>query len=319
MKVWRRPGGFRRAVVVNVAGAMATGTLTHLFRWPVKSMGGEALDAVEVDRRGVVGDRAHALIDEHEGAPRRLTVRQIPRMLHWSARYEDDPAGMPTLRRDGRELRWDDPGLPAALAADLGRPVALRSDPEQMQDLGCTVLVTTHATHAAIEAAIGRPLDIRRWRTNLHVDLDAEPYAEEEWEGRRLRVGEMELELLHPCERCVIPTRDPDTAEKLPELLRRLTRERAGRFGINARPIGAGRLGVGDAVELLDYRPASARRRPRRAKTYIRAASAAADAKASPTDCSAPDRKLRAAVRNAVAGLSPAAVWIHPCRSSRGT
>jgi uncharacterized protein YcbX len=76
-------------------------------------------------------------------------------------------------------------------------------------------------------------------------------YAEERWEGRRLRVGDTVLELLHPCVRCVIPTRDPDTTEKHADLLRWLTRERAGLFGINARAADAGRIALGDPVELL--------------------------------------------------------------------
>jgi uncharacterized protein YcbX len=76
-------------------------------------------------------------------------------------------------------------------------------------------------------------------------------YAEERWEGRRLRVGDTVLALLHPCVRCVIPTRDPDTTEKHADLLRWLTRERAGLFGINARAADAGRIALGDTVELL--------------------------------------------------------------------
>jgi uncharacterized protein YcbX len=97
---------------------------------------------------------------------------------------------------------------------------------------------------------LGRELDLRRFRTNVHLVLDAEAYAEEGWEGRRLVVGDVELQLLHPCERCVIPTRDPDTTAKDPNILRWLTREHGGLFGINARPRGDGTIAVGDQVEL---------------------------------------------------------------------
>jgi uncharacterized protein YcbX len=61
----------------------------------------------------------------------------------------------------------------------------------------------------------------------------------------------VELALLHPCERCVIPTRDPVSTQKWPELLRHLFRTHAGLFGINARATGPGRVAVGDPVELL--------------------------------------------------------------------
>lgn len=233
------------------------GTVTSLHRWPVKSMGGERVAALRVGRRGAAGDRTHALVDEHRGAPRLLTARQAPRLLRWHASYgaadvalEDPPAPALTAP-DGTAFSWDDGALAAALADDLGRTVALRRDVRGIQDLGETVLVTVQATLDAVSAALGRGLDLRRFRTNVHVELDAPPYAEEEWEGRTLRVGDVELELLHPCIRCVIPTRDPDTTEKHADVLRWLTREHDGLFGINARVVGGpGVLRDGDPVVL---------------------------------------------------------------------
>jgi uncharacterized protein YcbX len=235
---------------------MTLGTVSSLHRWPVKSLGGERIGSLAVDRRGVAGDRAHALFDRHKGAPRLLTIRQAPRMLLWSARYDgrvavDDVPPPLLIAPDGRTYAWDDPALPRPLRDDLGREVALRRDLALMPDLPDSILVTTEATLAAVFAALGRPLDLRRFRPNLHLVLDAPPYAEEGWQGRRLRVGDTELELLHPCARCVIPTRDPDTTVKHPELLRWLTLERAGLFGINARAPKAACIAVGDVVEVV--------------------------------------------------------------------
>jgi uncharacterized protein len=116
---------------------------------------------------------------------------------------------------------------------------------EGQQDLRRSVLITVEATRRSVEKALGQTLDLRRFRTNLHLELDAPPFAEEGWQGRRLTVGEAEFELLHPCARCVIPTRDPDTQDKWAELLRWLTRERGGLFGINARPLGPAATSVG--------------------------------------------------------------------------
>src|SRR3954452_12918662 len=251
-----RSVGTRRPYSMGVP----SGTVLSLHRWPVKSLAGEPAAALRLDARGIAGDRAHALFDEFKGAPRRLTVRQAPGMLRWAAAYAHapgdalDPADVPLpvlTAPDGAAFAWDDPALPDALAADLGRPVALRRDLALMQDLGDSVLVTTQATLDAVSAALGRPLARRRFRTNTHIALDAPAYAEEAWEGRRLRIGDVELELLHPCERCVIPTRDPDTTAKDADILRWLTREHGGLFGINARATGAGRIAAGDAVALL--------------------------------------------------------------------
>jgi hypothetical protein len=235
---------------------LATGRVTELHRWPVKSMAGQPVDALNIDERGAAGDRAHALFDEFKGAPRRLTVRQVPRMLLWRAGYDGadvTPQDVPfpeLTAPDGRTFDWRDPQLPQALKDDLGRPVALRRDLGLMQDLDHSLLVTTQATLDAVSAALDTEIDLRRFRTNVHVVLDAEPYAEEEWEGRELTIGDAAFRLLHPCERCVIPTRDPDSAQKWPELLRWLTRERRMLFGMNARPLRPARIAIGDPVSL---------------------------------------------------------------------
>ena len=152
---------------------------------------------------------------------------------------------------DGRSFLWDDPELHTALESDLGRPVRLHRDLAGIQDLADSLLITTEATLRAVEAELDRPLDLRRFRTNAHLVLDAPAFAEHEWEGRRLRIGEAELELLHPCVRCAIPTRDPDTTEKWAGLLRHLAREHDTLFGINARATAPAMIRVGDRVELV--------------------------------------------------------------------
>ncbi|MBA2636877.1 MAG: MOSC domain-containing protein [Solirubrobacterales bacterium] len=231
------------------------GRVVSLHRWPVKSFGGEEVAALELDARGAAGDRAHALFDEFKDSPRRLTIRQVSRMVLWSAAYGDDPVALddppaPAVTSPaGENFSWDDRALRAALEADLGRPVTLRRDPALMQDLPDSLLVTFGASHRLVEEALG-PLDPLRWRTNIHVEADAPPFAEVGWEGAVLEVGEAQLQLLHPCERCVIPTRDPNTAEKRPEILRHLHSAHATLFGINARPLGHARIAVGDPVGL---------------------------------------------------------------------
>lgn len=219
-------------------------------------MGGEAVDALVVDERGGAGDRTHAVFDVHKGAPRRLTARQAPRLLAWSARYEEpgeamEPAapGWPVLTApDGTEYDWRDPALADVLGDDLGRSVTLRRDAHGQQDLERSLLVTTAASHSALEAGLGRRLDLRRWRTNVHTELEAAAREEDGWEGRALALGAAQTMLLHPCERCVIPTRDPDDQAKDAGLLRFLFRAHAGLFGMNARPLGRARIAVGDAV-----------------------------------------------------------------------
>ena len=239
-------------------GRVWDGSRVDLARWPVKSLGGEPLGAARLDWRGLGGDRAHALLDPREGREGRwVTARQAPRLLAWSAAYPGvpddrlDPADPPppTLRGpDGRAWGWDDPGLERALADDLGMAVRRHRDLGGQQDLPASVLVTTEASRRGVAEALGRPVDVRRFRSNLHLELDAPAFAEHRWEGGQLRVGEVTLELLHPCVRCVIPTRDPDDQSRWPELLRWLHRRNGALFGVNARVVTGGRVRVGDRV-----------------------------------------------------------------------
>jgi uncharacterized protein YcbX len=235
----------------------ASGRVIELHRWPVKSMAGEPVGALRVDQRGAGGDRTHAVTHEHKGELRPLTAREAPRLLAWQASYDGadvHPERPPEPRLtapDGATYGWEEATLVPALRADLGRDVALSREPWGQQDLGETLLVTTAATLAAVAAEMGRPLDLRRFRTNVHVELDAPAFAENGWEGATMVVGDLELELLHPCVRCAIPTRDPDTQEKWADLLKHLTRAHGGWFGINARPVGRAQIRRGDPVRVL--------------------------------------------------------------------
>lgn len=218
---------------------MFEGRVLELHRWPVKSMAGETLDALDLFEHGVPEDRRWALT-WRDG--QLLTARVSPRLLAWAARVNG--AGVTVTDPDGREHRWDEE-LRARLAEDLGRDVRLHEDATLNQDLHDSVLVTLEASRAAIAR------DLRRFRTNIHVEIDAPPFAEAGWEGMRLQIGDAELALLHPCERCVIVTRDPDTQEADPAVLKHLHAERGSIFGINARPLNRATIHVGDAVRVL--------------------------------------------------------------------
>jgi uncharacterized protein len=237
------------------------GTVAGLWRWPVKSMAGEGVDALRVDGRGAGGDRTHAVLHEHKGERRPLTAREAPRLLAWKASYPFNRDGGLDPRRppfamvtapDGHRYRWGDPRLRHALEVDLGRPVWLLRDLDGIQDAPRTLLVTVRATLDALEEELGMPVDLRRFRTNLHLDLDAPAWAELGWEGAEVAfAGGVRLRLLHPCERCAIPTRDPDTQVKWAGLLKHLNAAHEQCFGINARVVTGGRVAAGESVELV--------------------------------------------------------------------
>ena len=236
------------------------GTVAGLWRWPVKSMAGERVNALRVDGRGAGGDRTHAVLHEHKGQRKPLTAREAPRLLAWRAGYPFDADGGLDPRRpphaivtapDGHRFRWGDPRLKTALEDDLARPVWLRRDVAGIQDLPNTLLVTTQATLDALGSELGGSIDLRRFRTNVHLEMDAPPWAELGWEGGELAFeGGVRLRLLYPCERCAIPTRHPDTQVKWPELLKHLTARHGMCFGVNARVVVGGRVAADASAEL---------------------------------------------------------------------
>jgi uncharacterized protein YcbX len=189
-----------------------------------------------------------------------MTAREAPRLLAWRAAYPfaadagvrpEQPPVAQVSAPDGRGFRWDDPRLRAALEDDLGRPARLRRDVAGLQDLERSVLVTVEATRAALASELGTELDLRRFRPNLHLEADVPAWWERAWEGRTLRfAGGVTLRFLHPCVRCAIPTRDPDTQVKWADLLRHLAARHHTRFGINARVVQAGRVEAGEAFDV---------------------------------------------------------------------
>ena len=214
---------------------MPSGTVSELWRYPVKSMRGERVKALRVDGRGAGGDRTYAVWRDGK----QLTARETPRLLAYAATYggaDVDPADPPEPAISPQEA------LPGDLVRDL----------RGQQDLSDSLLITTEATLRALESELPEPLDLRRFRSNLHLELDAEPWAEHGWEGGRMELeGGVVLRLLHPCERCVIPSRDPETAAKWPGLIRHLAREHGNLFGVNARVEVPGRIRTGERVSVL--------------------------------------------------------------------
>jgi uncharacterized protein YcbX len=237
------------------------GRVLQAWRWPVKSMAGENVRAMRVDGRGAGGDRSHAVLHEHKGEWRPLSAREAPRLLAWSAAYPFnldaglDPASPPhaiVTRPDGRRSwRWGDPQLRAALESDLGRPVRLLRETAGVADEPGTLLLTTEASLRALGDELGGAVDPRRFRTNLHLDLDAPAWAEAAWQGLEVRFeGGVRLQLAAPCDRCAIPTRHPDTQIAWTGLLTHLTAHHDRLFGIRARVLAGGRVAAGEAVDI---------------------------------------------------------------------
>jgi len=226
--------------------AIASGTLLRLARWPVKSMGGEFLASATVDRQGIAGDRRYSVLDLERDPPRHLSAAQAPELLRWKA------IGQMLHGPGGDSWRLDDPAASAALSDALRRRVVLQPHKTPQQFISGSVLVTVERSRRTLESELGQPVDLRRFRSNLHLQLDSRPFAEHAWQGLTLCVGAATFEFLDPCDRCVIAGRDPDNGRKWPELLRHLQRSHDLLFGIRAAPRSATpvRLALGDQVRV---------------------------------------------------------------------
>ena len=112
----------------------AIGTVVSLWRYPVKSMMGEELNAAEVGERGMLGDRAYALVDSSDGrVASAKNPRKWPHMFEFRAAFVDPPrlgAEMPPVRitlPDGTAITSDHPGVHESLSRALEREVKLEA------------------------------------------------------------------------------------------------------------------------------------------------------------------------------------------------
>jgi MOSC domain-containing protein len=234
---------------------MFEGSVAGLYRWPVKSLRGERIDTALLDDRGLAGDRAHALVDLRPNrAGQLLTVRQIPRLLGWGSGYGTDvidPVAPPRLRApDGREWSWTDPGLAGVLTEFLDIPVETRRA-DGMQDRGPTVLVTVETSRAVLEEELSGTVELARFRTNVHLTLDAPPFAEEDWgPGTTITVGDVVLEAVGeragPCIRCAVPSWEPTGRERWRKLQSWLIEQHDNKFGVIMRVTRAGLVRTGE-------------------------------------------------------------------------
>lgn len=238
-------------------------TVVQIWRYPVKSMQGEALAEAALGERGIAGDRAYAILDRATGT---IASAKHPRkwaaLLACSARFAAPPrAGAPpppvriTLP-DGSSTGSDDPAVDRLLSAALGREVALitalgdaperEADRTPLDGPGDEPLIRREPL--ALGAAAGTFFDYgtlhmlstaslahlqthhpaglvaaRRFRPNLLLAAPGAEPAELAWLGRELRVGAAAVRAIDPCPRCVVTTLAQGDLPRDPGILRALT------------------------------------------------------------------------------------------------
>jgi uncharacterized protein len=209
--------------------------VAELWRYPVKSLGGERLERAEVSANGIAGDR---VVHVRNGRGRVVTARTHPRLLALHATLGED--GEPRI--DGRPWTAEESAAAVRVAAGPGATLARYEGPERFDVLPLLV-----ATDGAI-TALG--VDGRRLRPNLVV-AGVDGLGERRWPGRRLRIGDVVIALEKLRGRCVMTTYDPDTQAQDLSVLQRIVDDFGGHMALDSAVVAGGTLAVGDAVELL--------------------------------------------------------------------
>jgi len=208
--------------------------LSELWRYPVKSLGGEPLTQAEVGFDGIPGDRVVHVEDERG---RVVTARARPRLLVHRATL--GPNREPLV--DGRIWTSREVARDIEDAAGPGTRLVRDQSLERFDVLPLLV-----ATDGAI-SSLG--YDRRRFRPNLLIGGVA-GLAEREWEGRHLHVGGAVIRIVSLRQRCIMTTFDPDTAEQDREVLLRIHRELGGQLALDCEVLQTGTVKVGDPVEV---------------------------------------------------------------------
>jgi uncharacterized protein YcbX len=209
--------------------------VSEIWRYPVKSLRGERLDAAEVRLDGIPGDRT-VVVRAADGVV--VTARNYPGLLGLNGTLGDD--GEPLV--DGSA--WCDPRSLRAVRRAAWDGVQL----ERLDTLDrFDVLPITVATDGAA-AVLG--IDHRRLRPNIVV-AGVGGLAERAWPGRRVRIGSLVLDVVKLRSRCVMTIFDPDTLEPDPDVLRRIFQQLDGRTALDCVVVEPGAIAAGDSVELL--------------------------------------------------------------------
>ena len=239
------------------------GEVAALWRYPVRSLRGEALPEIEVGLGGVIGDRRYAIADPEieELVSAAQGKRRWRGLVTMSARYDGKPredyvppATIETA--DGDTLRTDDADADLRLVEIVGRPARLVREGTVKAPYGYAPvhLLTTASLEAFTAHYPNSRFAAERFRPNLLLDTGAiEGFVESGWIGRVLAVGEsLRLVVSDHCVRCVMTTLAQGDLPQDPAILQVVNETNGTHAGIYADVTKAGAAKVGDAVMLLD-------------------------------------------------------------------
>lgn len=234
-------------------GQAVVGSLQQLARYPVKSLRGQRCERVAMTARGLDLDRALAIYGRDGKIASGKTTRRFRRMPNlFALRSWADGTAVWVEMPDGDIFPSDDPTGWAAISRVVGEPVEIRpEDSTTHKDDAAVHLVTTSSLRWAAALQPGFDQAPERYRPNLVIDTAGADRVEDDWIGRRLKVGDCILRVTHATERCVMPTLAQGDLPFLPGLLVALADASAACLGVYAEVESAGEMALGDGVAVL--------------------------------------------------------------------
>ena len=282
---------------------LVIGSVVSIYRYPVKSMSGEKLDAAAIGPGGLIGDRQWALRDVETG---KLVSAKRPRLwgpiLECRAWYDDDGQAHVELP-SGAQFDLDDPDAVKALSDLFGREIALEKFRQTAQgsyesdwpiiegmvlsgreavefptnvagnhtdgfvDVFPVHVTTTSAMRTLEEADPSLVVDDRRFRPTVVIDTGtAEGFVENQWIGRKVKVGESVLSVTRPTFRCMMAVAAQNDLPRQNRVLQTLARingdqvhlkltgdsGKGAHFGVWANVAKPGRVQANDVARIED-------------------------------------------------------------------
>ena len=251
-------------------------TVTRLDIAPVRSLGLEARDEIDLTEAGVLEDRRFYLTDDMNRLIDQLVVGELvqiaahtdPAATELVLRFPDgtvvddevrlgDPVETPIHGRTGVGHLVEGPWA-EALSDFAGRTIHLvRCDRPGGTRSGNPTSLVSDGSLAELARRVGvERVDARRFRMLIGIE-GAAAHEEDTWVGRRIAIGDAILEITKPDARCAITTHDPDTGIRDLDTLRTLVAYRGLRdgkhadFGVLGDVARPGRIRIGDEVTVF--------------------------------------------------------------------
>lgn len=233
------------------------GEVSELFRYPVKSMRGEALENAGVGWHGLEGDRRLGLRRVHDqaGFPW-LTASKLPELLLFTPHGDKTraDAALPTHVRtpEGQNMALFGQELAEDISRRHGSPVEMVHLNRGIFDEASVSLISA-STVAAVSRSASLPSDVRRFRPNVVIATPGpDAFAEDAWVGGVLSFGEGDdaaaIFVTNWDVRCSMVNYDPDTARPDPGLLKAIVRDRDNKAGVYGAVVRPGSIAVGQPV-----------------------------------------------------------------------